>query len=63
MPMLEKRRVRAIGGSLLLTLPKGWLNYFGVKAGDELEVVANGNLVIRPTREPDAASAGQASEG
>ena len=56
MPMRENRRLRANGGSVALTLPKGWLNYFGLKPGDEVEVVANGNLVIRPTRAPDADS-------
>jgi bifunctional DNA-binding transcriptional regulator/antitoxin component of YhaV-PrlF toxin-antitoxin module len=47
-PLLEKRKIHAAGGSLAVTLPRGWLNYFGIKAGDVVEVVANGTLVIRP---------------
>ena len=54
MPLLEKRKIYAAGSSLAVTLPKGWLNYFGIKAGDEVEIVANGNLVIRPIRLPEA---------
>lgn len=50
MPLLERRRIYAAGGSLAITLPRGWLAYFGIKAGDEVEIVANGKLVIRPTK-------------
>ncbi len=53
MPLLEKRKIHASGGSLAVTLPRGWLNYFGIKAGDEVEIVANGYLVIRPIRLPE----------
>ena len=52
MPLLERRRIYAAGGSLAITLPKGWLAYFGIKAGDEVEIVANGKLVIRPAVSP-----------
>ena len=54
MPLWEKRRIFAAGGSLAVTLPRGWLDYFGVKAGDRVEIVANGALVIRPIRSPEA---------
>ena len=52
MPLLETRKIYAAGNSLAVTLPRGWLRYFGIKAGDEVEVIANGNLVIRPIRSP-----------
>jgi antitoxin component of MazEF toxin-antitoxin module len=48
MPSLENRKIYAAGRSLAITLPKGWLSYFGLKAGDEVQIVANGELVIRP---------------
>ena len=50
MPILEFRRVYAAGRSLAITLPRGWLDYFGIKAGDEVQIVANGKLVIQPTK-------------
>ena len=50
MPILEKRRVYAAGRSLAITLPKGWLAYFGIKAGDFVQIVADDELVIRPER-------------
>jgi len=59
MPLLEKRRIYAAGGSLAVTLPKGWLKYFGIKAGDEVEIVANDNLVIRPVLSPGIEGIGQ----
>lgn len=54
MPLLEIRRIHAAGGSLAITLPKGWLAYFGLKAGDKVELVANGALVIRPIKTDDS---------
>ena len=48
MPLLETRRIYAAGRSLAITLPRGWLAYFGPKAGDEVEIVANGKLTINP---------------
>jgi AbrB family looped-hinge helix DNA binding protein len=35
-------------GSCVITLPKAWLRYFGLKPGDEVEVITNGELTIRP---------------
>lgn len=37
-------------GSYMISLPKPWLRYFGLKPGDELEVIANGELTIRPPK-------------
>jgi antitoxin component of MazEF toxin-antitoxin module len=53
MPLLENRKIYAAGRSLAITLPRGWLSYFGLKAGDEVQIVANGELVIRPLRRAD----------
>lgn len=58
MAWLERRRIYKAGSSLALTLPRGWLAYFGLKAGDEVEIVANGKLVIRPIRSPEVEEKG-----
>jgi len=48
MPTLDERSVINLGqGSYVITLPKAWLRYFGIKLGDKLEVITNGELVIR----------------
>ncbi len=45
----EVRTVSKVGGSsLMVTLPKGWLRYMGIKAGDTVEVITNGEVIIRP---------------
>ncbi len=31
----------------MVTLPKGWLRYMGIKAGDKVEVITNGEIIIR----------------
>lgn len=48
MPILEHRRIYAAGRSLAITLPKAWLAYFDIKAGDFVQVVAEKELIIRP---------------
>jgi len=50
MPIIEHRRIYAAGHSLAITLPKGWLAYFNIKAGDKVQVIANGKLTISPER-------------
>ena len=51
MPTLALRKLIKFGESgLVLTVPKGWTRYYGLKAGDRLEVIANGELTIRPER-------------
>lgn len=48
---IEERTVSKVGGaSLMVTLPKGWLRYMGIKQGDTVEVITNGELIIRPKR-------------
>lgn len=63
MPQLERRRVYAAGRSFAITLPQGWLRYFGIKPGDEVEVVSNGNLVIRPIPAPEVEQMGEVRNG
>jgi bifunctional DNA-binding transcriptional regulator/antitoxin component of YhaV-PrlF toxin-antitoxin module len=51
MPTIEERKAISLGGkSLLVVLPKPWVDYYGVKAGDILELVTNGVLKVRPKR-------------
>ena len=48
---IEERTVSRVGGnSLMVTLPKGWLRYMGIKAGDKVEIITNGEIIIRQKR-------------
>lgn len=46
----DTRKIRAAGGSLAVMLPHGWTRYLGLRPGDLGEVIANGDLLIRPLR-------------
>ena len=49
MPTLAIRKLIRFGESgLVLTVPKGWAKYHKLKPGDMVEVVTNGELIIRP---------------
>ena len=51
MPTLTLRKLIRFGqNGLIITVPKGWVRYYGLKAGDRLEVIANGELTVRPKR-------------
>ncbi len=61
MPILEERMIYKVGkSSLVITLPRSWLSYFGLKSGDKVEVIGNGELTIRPGKghENDKAETG-----
>jgi len=52
MPNLFKRTlIRTGNGALVVVVPRPWTRYYGLKAGDKLEVIANGELIIRPEKE------------
>jgi len=52
MPIREERMLYHVGkSSLAITLPQNWLKYFGLKAGDKVEIIGNGDLTIRPVKE------------
>jgi AbrB family looped-hinge helix DNA binding protein len=60
MPTLTRRKLIAMGdGGLVVTVPKAWRDYYGLKAGDVVIVVADGELRIRPIPRQDEDS-GQA---
>ena len=42
------RKVIGSGGSCLITLPKPFCKAHGIKQGDELWLIYNGELLIRP---------------
>ena len=50
MPSVFERSVLNISGgeSFAIVLPIQWVRYYGIKPGDKLEVIANGELRIRP---------------
>jgi antitoxin component of MazEF toxin-antitoxin module len=43
--------------SLAITLPRNWLRYFGLTAGDTVEVTGNGDLRIHPHKRREDAEA------
>ncbi len=55
MPSLEYRKVYPVGRSLVLTLPRGWLAFFNIKAGDQVKIVADQDLVISPPQGEESA--------
>ncbi len=56
MPILEERMIYRVGkSSLAITLPQNWLKFFGLSAGDTVEVTGNGDLTIRPRKRQENA--------
>lgn len=52
MPTVTLRKLIRFGkGGFAITLPKGWVNYYKLEAGDRLIVIADGELQIRPEKE------------
>jgi len=48
MPIKTERILFRVGAdSFAVTLPKGWVTYNGLKHGDEVEVIANEDVIIR----------------
>jgi len=43
-PIVEKKKLMLSGGSVVLSVPKQWLDENGLKAGEEVLMVANGDL-------------------
>ncbi|MBT0160889.1 AbrB/MazE/SpoVT family DNA-binding domain-containing protein [Candidatus Bathyarchaeota archaeon A05DMB-2] len=51
MPQKENRKIVRIGKtSLGVILPRAWLRYFCLEAGDQVEVISNGVVTIKPGR-------------
>lgn len=53
MPILVERTLFKIGeGGFAITLPKAWVRYNRLKPGDKVEVVADGELIVRIKEKP-----------
>jgi antitoxin component of MazEF toxin-antitoxin module len=48
MATLTHRKLIKSGGSLVVTLPKAWADYYQLKSGDRVMVTANRRLVVKP---------------
>jgi antitoxin component of MazEF toxin-antitoxin module len=49
MPQKENRKIIRIGKtSMGVILPKAWLRYFSINAGDQVEVIINNQITIKP---------------
>ena len=51
MPSIFKRSLIRIGkDALAIVIPKPWIRFYELKAGDKLEVIANKKLIVRPDK-------------
>jgi bifunctional DNA-binding transcriptional regulator/antitoxin component of YhaV-PrlF toxin-antitoxin module len=51
MPTITERKLISLGGSsLLVVLPKAWVDYHRLRRGDKVEVITNGGLRVRLKR-------------
>ena len=50
MPHKQTRKVIRVGNSLAVTIPKPWSQYFGLSEKDEVVVLSNGAIVIKPLK-------------
>jgi len=54
MPIKVERILFKVGeGSLAVTLPKAWVVYNRLKAGDVVELIVDGGVLIRVKEEPE----------
>ena len=52
MPTMSFRKLIKFGGSgLVVTVPSGWARYYRLKPGDKVEVIVNGELIVKPKLE------------
>jgi bifunctional DNA-binding transcriptional regulator/antitoxin component of YhaV-PrlF toxin-antitoxin module len=51
MPHLTIRKLVKIGNkSLAVVIPYQWIDYYGLKYGDKVEVYTNGKIIIKPLK-------------
>jgi phosphate uptake regulator len=49
MPVLERRKLTKTGKeSYIICLPKDWVRFFGLKGGEELDMIADMPVVVFP---------------
>lgn len=64
MPIFEERMIFHVGkSSLVVTLPLNWLRYFGLAAGDTVEITGNGDLRISPGKKRRKCDQDEAKSG
>jgi AbrB family looped-hinge helix DNA binding protein len=52
MQIKVERTLFKIGeGGFAVTLPKAWINYYDLKPGDKVEVIADSEIIIRVKKE------------
>jgi len=49
MPQIYERSIIRFGGGkgCVISLPLAWLRYYGLGPGDKLDMIANGEIIIR----------------
>jgi len=60
MPTLDEKKLMKVGSSTVVAMPPGWLRYHGLTAGDTVEVIADGKVIIR-TKKGHRGEQGEAS--
>ena len=49
MPSVSLRKLIKFGNNgLVVTVPRAWARYYGLKGGEKLLVVVDGEIIIRP---------------
>jgi len=48
MPHEETRKIIRVGNSYAVTMPRGWLRYFRLSDKDEVKVISNTTVTIKP---------------
>ncbi|MCL0093008.1 AbrB/MazE/SpoVT family DNA-binding domain-containing protein [Dehalococcoidia bacterium] len=51
MPIQSIRKLMPMGATYVISVPVGWVRYHGLKAGDHLEMIADGEIIIRRIEE------------
>jgi antitoxin component of MazEF toxin-antitoxin module len=53
MPHEETRKIIRVGNSYAVTIPRPWLRYFKLTDKDEVTVISNGIIEIKPQLEKE----------
>lgn len=50
-PIVKRGKLVTSGSSIVITMPKEWIEEHKLKAGDEVMIISNGNVTIQPITE------------
>ena len=56
MPHEETRKIIKVGNSYAVTMPRAWMRYFKLSDKDEVVVISDGLVQIRPAHEKKAST-------